>query len=348
MATIRPIQKSEYKVLEDFLYHAIFVPAGYGMLPRDIIFTPSIFMYIEDFGKPGDVCLVAEEGGAIVGAAWSRILAQPGQKGFGNIDAQTPELSISVLPAYRGRGIGTRLIGSLTRALRGMGYSCLSLSVQKENAAARLYARLGFQTIRENREDAIMALDLRRGAQAVLAALPLEELWRLFPIELAEHDSSWADWYAEEKIALQSLLGDCAARIDHIGSTAVDGLLAKPIVDILLQVPDTCDIASIRDALVEGGWLLMAEHSPYGALDLNKGYTPEGFADKVLHLHVRRVGDWDELWFRDYLVRHPGAAAEYAALKRRLLAEYKNDRDAYTEAKADFIRDCVAKARANL
>jgi GrpB-like predicted nucleotidyltransferase (UPF0157 family) len=177
--------------------------------------------------------------------------------------------------------------------------------------------------------------------------MSLEELWRLFPIELSEHNPIWGDWYAEEHASLSELLGDRIVQIDHIGSTAVNGLIAKPIVDILLQVGDVCDISYIRDTLVKGGWLLMAEDSPYGALDLNKGYTPDGFADKAFHLHVRKTGDWDELWFRDYLMKHQEAVDKYATLKRSLLKEYKYNRDAYTEAKADFIRDCVVKARTN-
>jgi GrpB-like predicted nucleotidyltransferase (UPF0157 family) len=140
-----------------------------------------------------------------------------------------------------------------------------------------------------------------------------------------------------------------ARRIDHIGSTAVDGLLAKPIVDILLQIGNDCDSGDLKDKLAAAGWLLMAEQTnPYLQLDFNKGYTPEGFAERVYHLHARRVGDWDELYFRDYLIAHPQTAAEYATLKRRLFADYEFDRDAYTEGKGDFIRDCTAKARGGL
>jgi GrpB-like predicted nucleotidyltransferase (UPF0157 family) len=189
-------------------------------------------------------------------------------------------------------------------------------------------------------------MDRNHEKEMSLAAMSLAELWKLFPIELAEHNPIWSAWYAEERTALTELLGDRVVRIDHIGSTAVKGLLAKPIVDILLQVALDCDIGNTRDTLTNNGWLLMAEGSTYGDLDLNKGYTPAGFADKVFHLHVRKDGDWDELWFRDYLIDHPDRAAEYAVLKRTLLAKYKNDRDAYTEAKTDFIRDCVARGRA--
>ncbi|MDR0854079.1 MAG: GNAT family N-acetyltransferase [Clostridiales Family XIII bacterium] len=162
MPNIRPIRENEYEALEDFLYHAIFVPQGHEVLSRDTIFIPEIFVYIDNFGKPDDVCFVAEEDGDLIGAAWSRILSLAGKKGYGNIDEKTPELAVSVLPEYRGNGIGTRLIGSLIRALRENGYSRLSLSVQKENPATRLYLRLGFQIASENTEDYIMVLDFTR------------------------------------------------------------------------------------------------------------------------------------------------------------------------------------------
>jgi GrpB-like predicted nucleotidyltransferase (UPF0157 family) len=179
-----------------------------------------------------------------------------------------------------------------------------------------------------------------------LSEMSLEELWQLFPVELVPHNPAWANQYAEEESQLTALLDGSMQRIDHIGSTAVPGLLAKPIVDILLQVSAGCDLASLKEKLLADGWLLMAEDSAYGELDLNKGYTPDGFAAKVYHLHVRRIGDWDELRFRDYLISHPAAVAEYAELKRQLLAEHKYNRDAYTEAKTEFIKACVAKSYA--
>jgi len=179
-----------------------------------------------------------------------------------------------------------------------------------------------------------------------LAEMTLEELWQLFPIELAEHNPAWFAWYREEKAALLAILGDAVRRIDHIGSTSVSGLLAKPIVDILLQIEAECDPARLKARLLDNGWLLMAEQAaPDLRLDWNKGYTPLGFAARVFHLHVRHVGDWDEPYFRAYIAAHPEAALEYAALKRKLLAEYKYNRDAYTDAKSEFIRTCTAKAR---
>jgi GrpB-like predicted nucleotidyltransferase (UPF0157 family) len=194
--------------------------------------------------------------------------------------------------------------------------------------------------------DVIFEPPILDGQEAVAFGLTLTELWHLFPIQLAEYDPAWRDWYEDEAASLNALFANDVRRIDHIGSTAVDGLLAKPIVDILLQVGEDCDSDELKDRLTADGWLLMAEQTkPYPQLDFNKGYTPDGFAERVYHLHVRRVGDWDEPHFRDYIRTHAEAAAEYAALKRRLLANYEFDRDAYTEAKGDFIRACTAKAR---
>ena len=178
-----------------------------------------------------------------------------------------------------------------------------------------------------------------------LRKMSLEELWRLFPIVLSEHKPEWFVWYDEEKANLLSLLGSTIERIDHIGSTSVPGLLAKPTVDILLQVSPAVDVERLKSALTGGGWLLMALSVNSSSLVFNKGYTPDGFAERVFHLHVRPIGDHDEIRFRDYIAAHPDEAAEYAALKRRLLAEYKYNRDAYTEAKTEFIRAVTAKAR---
>jgi ribosomal protein S18 acetylase RimI-like enzyme len=156
--TIRPIHNSEHELLKDFLCYAVFIPPGAEPVPVDIIYDPGIFIYIEDFGKADDLCVVAVSGGVIIGAAWSRILTGPGQKGYGNIDKVTPELSISVHPEYRNKGTGTLLLESLHQLLRTRGYKRISLSVQKENPAFRLYRRAGYRVAGEgeNGEDYIM------------------------------------------------------------------------------------------------------------------------------------------------------------------------------------------------
>lgn len=80
-------------------------------------------------------------------------------------------------------------------------------------------------------------------------------------------------------------------------------------------------------------------------MSFNKGYTPEGYADKVFHIHFHRIGDNDEILFRDYLIAHPMAAKEYERLKLSLLPKYSHDRDGYTDAKSEFVRKIVGFAK---
>jgi ribosomal protein S18 acetylase RimI-like enzyme len=160
MLQIRPILPGEVPLLEDFLYEAIFQPEGAGRLPRKIIKTPGIDVYIRDFGKAkGDHCLVAGWEGKIVGAAWVRVLAGE-VKGFGNVDDQTPELAVSLLEEYRNRGIGTALMKKMIVLLKEKGYEQVSLSVTKTNHAVKMYEKLGFEVIEENEQDYLMLLKL--------------------------------------------------------------------------------------------------------------------------------------------------------------------------------------------
>ncbi|MBS6431697.1 GrpB family protein [Enterococcus raffinosus] len=179
-----------------------------------------------------------------------------------------------------------------------------------------------------------------------LEDMTLEELWELFPIVLKEHSPKYAEWYEEEKQNLTELLADFGLqRINHIGSTSVEGLIAKPIVDILLELPEGYDLDRVSELLKNADWILMIRDDAKQTLDLNKGYTPAGFAEKVYHLHVRALGDWDELYFRDYLRKYPKAARQYEELKRSLKEKYEHNRDAYTEAKTAFVQQYSQAAR---
>ena len=170
-----------------------------------------------------------------------------------------------------------------------------------------------------------------------LEAMSLEELWKLFPIFLVAHKEDWKLWYEEEKDAILSLLpSDLAVRINHIGSTAVPRIWAKDIVDIMLEVKDCCALKRVKELLLANGWRCMNESE--GRIALNKGYTEAGFAERVFHLHLRLYGDCDELYFRDYLCRHPEIAKDYERLKLSLWKNFEHNRDGYTEAKTDFIR----------
>ena len=180
-----------------------------------------------------------------------------------------------------------------------------------------------------------------------LTVMSLEELWELFPIILKEHNCNYKDWYAvEEKKLLCCGYNEYIKRISHIGSTAVEGLIAKPTIDILLELDNNCVIPEFVTMLKNDDWLLMSDqYEPDLRLVFNKGYTPSGFAEKVYHLHVRYYGDYDELYFRDYLTEHPDVVARYGDLKLSLFSKYEHDRDGYTGAKSDFVIHYTNKAR---
>ena len=156
---IRSIKDDEVPLLSDFLYEAIFQRDENNPIPRSIINQPEISVFIDDFGKKDDNCLVAVVEDKIVGAAWTRILSGT-VKGFGNIDKYTPEFAISVYKDYRGLGIGTRLMLDMLMLLKGKGYKRASLAVQKDNYAVRMYERVGFVITDESDEEYIMLCNL--------------------------------------------------------------------------------------------------------------------------------------------------------------------------------------------
>jgi Uncharacterized conserved protein len=180
-----------------------------------------------------------------------------------------------------------------------------------------------------------------------LSEMTNAELWALFPILLTPHDPAWALRCAQERARIELAVGkENIARISHVGSTAVPGLVAKPTIDILLEVADGCDLARLKTALTADGYIFSAQpKNPPPHMMFMKGYTPQGFAGQAFHLHVRYGGDWDELYFRDYLISHPEAAQDYGRLKQELKEEFEHDRDAYTDAKTEFVRGHTLRAR---
>ena len=156
--TIRPIEASEVAQLADFLYLAIHQPDPDNLIPRSVLIVPEVAAYIEAWGKPDDVCLVAVKGQRLIGAVWTRIIVEA-VRGYGHIDALTPEFSVSVLPVCRGRRIGGLLMRQMLELLRERGCSRASLSVQKSNPALRLYERLGFKAVADHDEEIVMVYD---------------------------------------------------------------------------------------------------------------------------------------------------------------------------------------------
>ena len=182
-----------------------------------------------------------------------------------------------------------------------------------------------------------------------IAETDKERRARIYPVVLSEYNPTWAEWYTEEKANLERLIGvENIVRINHYGSTAVPGLTAKPTVDILLEITETVEIEELIDSISNDYICLRKEGNSISEHDrvmFLKGYLSDGFADKVFHIHVRNLGDWDELYFRNYLIAHPEVAAEYASLKRKLFKDYEHDRDGYTAAKGQFIKEITDRAR---
>jgi GrpB-like predicted nucleotidyltransferase (UPF0157 family) len=177
-----------------------------------------------------------------------------------------------------------------------------------------------------------------------------EELFRLFPIILSEHKPEWKEKYLEEKTVVEQSIGiQNITRISHFGSTAVPGLIAKPTVDILVEIKNDTDTTRLISCMRTGGFRYLEEpDNPPPHMMFIKGYTQEGFKGQAFHVHVRYSGDWDELYFRDYLLAHPKTAEEYGRLKLELKQKYEHDRDAYTNAKTEFIKRITALAREEL
>jgi GrpB-like predicted nucleotidyltransferase (UPF0157 family) len=175
-----------------------------------------------------------------------------------------------------------------------------------------------------------------------LSEMSLEELWLLFPIFLEEHKDCWEGWYREEEYLLKKAFSS-GERISHIGSTAIPSIWAKPIVDILVEIPTGRNLLDYKDLIINCGYICMAQSE--NGISFNKGYSENGFSERVFHLHLRYTGDNDELYFRDYLNEFPHVAKEYEKLKLSLWKEYEHNRDAYTSAKTEFVKKYTVQAK---
>lgn len=173
------------------------------------------------------------------------------------------------------------------------------------------------------------------------------ELGHLFPIIITDYNPDWEKLYRQEKQKILNSVGNTIIkRIEHIGSTAVPGLCAKPTIDILIEVHDKTSNDLIINMLQSTGYQYIPKpENPPPHMMFARGYSLKGAAGQTYHLHIRYAGDWDELVFRDYMINNPGVSQEYGRLKISLSTKYKNDREKYTEGKSDFIKRIIKKAR---
>ena len=162
-------------------------------------------------------------------------------------------------------------------------------------------------------------------------------------IATVEYDPRWPAMFEVEKRRLHDALGDMAARIEHIGSTAVSGLAAKPIIDIDVYVRAIEPMALYREPLEALGYVFKFDPETPGLHFF--GYPAE--RPRRFHVHVAELGGRHmlaDLAVRDFLRTHPDVAEEYARLKRALTAQHPGDREAYVAGKAQFMTELQARA----
>jgi GrpB-like predicted nucleotidyltransferase (UPF0157 family) len=163
-------------------------------------------------------------------------------------------------------------------------------------------------------------------------------------IQIIAYDSEWPAFFSRLGAELRAALGDVALRIDHVGSTAVPGLDAKPIIDVLISVAGLEPLDAYLGPLESLGFRYRPDNP-----DRSKRYFRESPGARRTHIHVMRAGSWQQqllLLFRDYLRAHDDDAKPYAELKRELALRFGEDRNGYTEAKGPFIWEVTAKAHA--
>ncbi|MFI4975259.1 MAG: GrpB family protein [Caulobacterales bacterium] len=164
------------------------------------------------------------------------------------------------------------------------------------------------------------------------------------PVVICDYDPAWPQRYETLRVRIAEALGDLAASIEHVGSTSVPGLAAKPTIDlnVVLRSPD--ELGEVIGRLARLGY---AHEGDLGIAGREAFATPPGYGTHDHHLYVCApdwVGHGEQLAFRDYLRTHPHAALAYARLKRSLAARHRNDRAGYANAKAGFVRAVLKRA----
>ncbi|MFN2389260.1 MAG: GrpB family protein [Actinomycetota bacterium] len=161
-------------------------------------------------------------------------------------------------------------------------------------------------------------------------------------VVVVDHDTGWPALFERAKGLLRGALGPTAVHIAHVGSTAVPGLCAKAVIDVQVSVPNVTDEDAYRPSIEGLGYPLRARQPDH------RFFRSPPHAVPFVHVHVCTAGsDWERrhLLFVDYLKAHPDRAEEYGRLKKELAGRFENDREAYTDAKDDFIAETLNLAQ---
>lgn len=275
--------------------------------PRDLAAPTGAFLLIEVDGEPA---------------------------GFGGIrylDTDVAEVkSMYVAPAHRGRGIARELLAELEGIARRRGCGAVRLDTSDYlTAAIAMYRAAGYREVPDYNGNPKANLWFERGFD--------DE-----PIQVVPYDPRWPERFERERLTLETAIGPwVTGGIHHVGSTAVPGLDAKPTIDVLVGVEDLETSQACFEPLATADYL----YAPYREMEMHWFCKPHR-RRREFHLHLapttgRRYRA--ELDFRDLLRAEPPLRDAYATLKRDLATRFADDREAYTEAKTDFIRANLAQ-----
>jgi GrpB-like predicted nucleotidyltransferase (UPF0157 family)/GNAT superfamily N-acetyltransferase len=254
-----------------------------------------------------------------------------GLGGVRHLDTEIAEVkSMYLAPAHRGKGLARRLLAELEEVARRHG--CRSIRLDTSDYltdAIGLYRAAGYGEVADYNGNPKASLWFER---------PLEQE----PVSISPYDPEWPARFERERTLLEGAIGAwVSGGIHHVGSTAVPGLEAKPIIDILVGVESLESSRACFEPLAPLGYL----HAPYLQDEMHWFCKPHP-SRRTHHLHLVPTGSRrfaDELAFRDRLRESPDMARSYAELKRDLAVRFRHDREAYTEAKADFVRETLAQ-----
>ena len=191
---VRPGGPEDLEFIRDMLYEAACWRPGASRPPRDeVLSAPQNALYVEGWGRPGDAAVVAlaRTDGERIGAAWYRLML-PEDPGYGFVDAATPELSIAVVPEFRGRGVGGALLQALIRTARSQGFGALSLGVEKSNPALQIYERHGFAKLLDTGGAWTMRADLGAAPDRFLSLSLLDGHMSVCRLDSATKVPDWA------------------------------------------------------------------------------------------------------------------------------------------------------------
>jgi len=162
-------------------------------------------------------------------------------------------------------------------------------------------------------------------------------------VEIVSHNSNWTDMFKEESGKIKKIFNDIIIGIYHIGSTAISGIKAKPVIDILVEAKDIEGVDQYNHKMEELGYEVMGE---YGIP--KRRFFRKGGNKRTHHIHVFQVGNEEikrHINFKEYLTVHPDKAREYSRLKEKLATKYTYDVEDYTNGKSDFIEEIDRKAK---